>query len=116
MSQTLPPHVFSLMRARKYLSDPVQWCKGPGLLEQNGRQAMCIAVAILNRTGASDVNVAAFDAIRKTLKRRGVRPELYADITKWNDQRSTTHADVMSVLDETIARESCPAGHQEQAA
>lgn len=111
MSQTLPLHVFALMRAREYLTDPMLWSQGRGRWSMtDGRDQMCVAVAVVDQRYEAPVNVAAFEAIRETLIRRGVSQERYSDITLWNDWHGTSHAELLDVLDETIARESCPAG------
>jgi hypothetical protein len=105
----LPHHVHVLLRARSRLNDPALWSKGLSIQRlPDGRQAQCLVAAISQGSPPHD-NLAALDAVRRALvRRRGTPIRLTGDITRWNDHHSTTHSDILSVLDEAIAVEISP--------
>lgn len=103
--------------ARNILADPARWIKGAQATDASGEiigssssRAVCFCLmGAINRSAYDlfndqgfmirlDLAEQALDAVRDSI------PIGSGFIPSFNDRRSTTHADVLDVLDRTIAR------------
>lgn len=101
-----------LRRAKEILSDPARWYKG----NYNGPNgSMCALQAIRRGSGAFDIldenerTETARDALIAVL---GFR---YGDeVGIWNDNKATTHADLIDAFDRAILTEYEKAGRERE--
>lgn len=85
-----------ILKARELLSDPAKWCKGAFV--SNG--AFCIAGAVGMRAFKDEEPLADKAVTRIS----GLLPPEFASVSTFNDHPSTTHADVLALLDRALSR------------
>ena len=85
-----------LLDTREFLSDPNNWTRFAN--ERYGRY--CLRGAIKLRGEATyDARVGAMSAVLAQL----ASYTSYTSVTRFNDDESTTHADVLAILDRALA-------------
>lgn len=87
----------TIRRARVYLSNPVRWAKGTLVRKEATDVSRCILGAIRGQKKAK-YKTEAERLIAKRLHEDG----LGYSIPGFNDARSTTHEDVIGLLDRTL--------------
>lgn len=102
-----------LRRARERISDPARWCKGAfssNAMGQrcvdgptaSGARAWCASGSVLAEHADNVGGEMALTALRHQVRRStGLR----ITIAAYNDDPSTTHADILALYDRAIAAE-----------
>jgi len=90
------PIVIALLRVREYLTPPQSWCKLAAVGPAGSR---CLGYTI-EREIQEPIRRYVTKRVIEAVLRRG-----FEHIIAFNDYHTTTHEEVLSVLDEAIARE-----------
>jgi hypothetical protein len=99
--------VGNLLRAAKALiSDPDKWTQDGLYITPCG--CMCAQGALNRSFWASDYNEDVVDQATQYLTKTLKNIDLYAYITKYNDDPETTHADIMSLFDDAATMADTP--------
>lgn len=94
-------------KVREFLSDPARWSKGAWGRDASGTEArdarlacsFCLVGAICQTYDSPTEIDAALKKLREIIARR-YRGEGAPSVVLFNDHPDTTHADILSVLDE----------------
>ena len=96
------------VRARSYLSIPSRWKKSPFEAVPNGPTCLYLAVGRIAeklppelKNGMDGVFCRSLNILREEVHKKSGR-HIEADV--YNDEPNTTHADIMEVLDNCIAK------------
>lgn len=89
-----------LREAREFMSDEAN-CARKGTFDEDGRYCLMAVFTRRNRAVAWDVRESAVHAVKRVLP--------YPAVTGFYDTPSTTHADVLAVLDRAVANETARA-------
>lgn len=92
-----------LRAAKALISTQKRWVKGSYLKDEK----RCMAQAVRDGTHPDEVFQDARDHLEFALQRANVRhlhapPFVHGNVTSFNDDEKTTHADVMEVFDDAI--------------
>lgn len=86
-----------ILKARELLSDPKRWCKGD--LRRQGR--VCVVGAICDAAGIVDFSRHNASPVAEMALCRAMAalPVGFRAVPTFNDDPTTTHADVLALLD-----------------
>ena len=97
----------NLLRAAKSLiSDPKDWTQEGVYSTIDG--CMCAQGAFFRTFWASDYNVDVSDDAQSYLHKAVRKLNPYCLVTSYNDDRETTHADIMNLFDDAAAMADTP--------
>jgi hypothetical protein len=92
-----------LIAAKALIDTPEKWTKGAF---SNGKGCRCAMGAVMTvRGGDSYIARKPLAALRRQLPAEFIREDVF-DVSSFNDDTATTHADIMALFDRAISKAS----------